>query len=144
MIMKNCYLCNANAEHERVNLNSNNLIDCHRCGKYVLTEEVIEFNLLINEPAINEKRYVLSSATRRASDSKKPLTITTDNIQELIDSVRIPQTPMEVLDKLLLLIHERLPMPPSFNTACILSEFDSPLFFCHEIFSRNGFLFGPA
>ena len=122
--MGNCYLCDTDAEDSSVPLNGNRQIVCPRCGKYVITEDVIKFN----KPGIRKQGYILSAATRRASDSKKSLTIKMDNIDELIHAVRIPQTPMDILDQLLLLIYERLPMPPSLTQSCTLSELDSPLF----------------
>jgi len=59
------------------------------------------------DPAIVSKRYILSAATRQASDNNAPLRLVTDELPALISVGRVPRTPQEAMDRLLLVLHAR-------------------------------------
>ncbi len=69
---------------------------CEVCGEYGLTREAL-FSAYAKG-----REYILSGITRRESDEGRRITISTDNIEPLLDSVVPPRDPQEVLDRLIL------------------------------------------
>jgi hypothetical protein len=79
--------------------------ECPCCGTFLLTDTGL--TTAQSEPH-QSRRYLLSSATRRASDRGRPLRLTADTVTELLQSALRPRTPYDVLDPLLLAIHDGL------------------------------------
>jgi hypothetical protein len=78
-----------------------------------------------------EQRYLLSALTRQASDADRPLTITTENLSVLLASVPSLITPIENINRTLLLIKKRQHRADE----CVVLKMDNdyPL-----VFARDG------
>lgn len=103
--------------------------DCKICGKYLLKGDL---GRLAKEYSIwkglgNEykgKEYILSGVTR---NSKKKVTITQENITDLIDNAPVPDTLPEMLDQILVYVSRRSRSYGEFVK--IISWKDYPLFY---------------
>jgi len=76
-------------------------VDCGTCGR-----NNIEHNAALAVRPMQDK-YLLSGITRQASKTQKVLTITKNNIEQLLQSTNMPGGPLGKMDRLLLYIaHE--------------------------------------
>jgi hypothetical protein len=98
-------------------------IDCPACGRFLITDEA---GYLLKEPKIETARYILSAVARAASGRKQTTEFTTYTIPDLIKESKPPTTPMDVLDGLLIAIHDRT---PTLTGTAKLAFKDFPLFF---------------
>ncbi len=104
--MSNCFLCESSdidlypAARNPLNIQ----VKCPICGYYTITTLVVGSGLWEKESA---KRHLLSALTRQASDAGSPMTITTENLYQLLDSVPKFDTPLENINLTLLLVMKK-------------------------------------
>jgi hypothetical protein len=100
---KPCPLCDQDAETGE----SGDIarVYCVRCGTYVISDTALIS--LVGDVTLKEQRYLISGLTRRASDQKRPLRITSDDFDDLLRTAAEPRTPFDALDRFLLIIHAR-------------------------------------
>jgi nucleoside 2-deoxyribosyltransferase len=99
------------------------LCKCLVCGQFVFTDEAA---IALREKGNKEKRYILSALTRRAFERKSRLELTTYTIPDFLKNTAPPKTPFDVLDPLLLGIHDRTTDLTAFVT---VPRNDYPLYF---------------
>ena len=88
-------------------------VRCKTCGEFQIARSVVDDGVrnvqyLADPPQkVGNLVYILSGLTRQASDNGNPIWIMESNISQLLQSVAIPATPLENMDKALLYISER-------------------------------------
>jgi hypothetical protein len=100
--------------------------NCKVCGSFTITGTKLH---LLRADDHKGNRFKLSGMTRLASERGHPLRLGTDNTEELIKTAPAPRTPMEAMDRLLLVIHDSM---VSLTGGVILENSDYPL-----VFARN-------
>lgn len=106
------------------------LIDCVICSKYEISfglfSTATESDILVDMgKRYQGKNYILSGVTK---NSKKMITITRKNITDLIDQAPVPETPLEMIDKIILYLCFR----PFFAGKKIETETEYPRFFAED------------
>lgn len=96
---------------------------CPACGRFIFTWEAA--NALASEKT-KPRRYLLSAHTRRASDRGERLELLTYSVADLLEKTVPPRTPYDVLDPLLVAIHDRTTDPTGYVE---IPYDDYPLFF---------------
>jgi hypothetical protein len=79
---------------------------CGACGTVLATAEAIA---VMDSKPWHEKRWVFSGVTRRASDNGSPVELRPDRLVELAEFARVPATPFEAIDRLMMLLADRVP-----------------------------------
>lgn len=102
-------------------------IDCKVCGVFKVSGTLLQ---ILRAGSYAKASYKLSGMTRRASELGGPLTLTTDTIQDILKSAPQFQTPFDVLDRLLLVLHEHL---TRLTGGVHLTDVDYPLVFAHDV-----------
>ncbi len=103
--MQKCPLCQVHEPRvARVDGRDIVWVECPACGRYKITPEADGW---VRQDEWADRRYLLSAATRRASESKDFVELLTDSMEELVASIAPPSTPLDVLDELLLTVHSR-------------------------------------
>lgn len=126
--MPSCFLCGS-SDIEIIPVAGNPLhrgVKCSICGFYVITDPVLRRGIL--EEELNRKHFLIS-LTRQASDAGSPLTITTENIHQLLDSIKV-DSPLENLNLTLLLIMKKQHKADEYVE---LQVKDFPLVYAHDI-----------
>ena len=123
--MEKCSIClNGKISKTKVSGFQKNEIICEICGTYIATEETE--SKLKADPEIQKKKYILSGIIRNSPSSRNPVEILTSNIDNLIESARIPEDPLEAIDKIILYIYKK-----SINKTCnsyiTITENDYPI-----------------
>ncbi|MBN1351434.1 hypothetical protein JXJ21_18600, partial [candidate division KSB1 bacterium] len=86
METQNCYLCDSPAEcHNALGYIHMPQVKCNSCGSYK-----ISFDASLQLEKIQDQRYILSGITRRATEKNTILTISTENLNELLNTAPIP------------------------------------------------------
>ncbi|MCX6581041.1 MAG: toll/interleukin-1 receptor domain-containing protein [Candidatus Aminicenantes bacterium] len=86
--------------------------NCMTCGNYEITGQA---KCMLRNSDYIDKKYILSAVSREASENKKRLDrITTQNIQELLESASIPNGPAESIDRILIYISRKAVNAASF------------------------------
>lgn len=98
------------------------IVDCPACGHYSISREGLD--LVVHEPN-KPKRFLVSAATRAVSDRGERLELLAARIVGIWEKEREPATPFEVLDKVLLHIHNRTTSLTDFQA---VQATDYPLF----------------
>ena len=80
-------------------------VKCRRCGEFLVTNTAMQ--IMSNNSDVRSALWKVSSATRRASDAGRSLTLTSDNLAMVADGARVPTTLPELLDRVLVDILER-------------------------------------
>lgn len=80
-------------------------LECHTCGRYAM--DVLAPGSLDGD--FKPKRYLLSAATRSASEAKRPVTVSAETSEQLAASVTRPSTLIEMVNRLLLFLADRAP-----------------------------------
>lgn len=83
------------------------LLDCHRCGQAVLTEECIE-DLEGEVERVPYGRAILSHALRKMG-GKNPALLTTNRLRDVLENMSLP-TPQAQLENLIEVLAEKAPM----------------------------------
>ena len=76
------------------------------------------------------KKHLLSAKTREASDAGKPITIMTTNLSSLLESMPSLTTPLELMNRILLLVSKR--QQRADEGVKLNAETDYPLVFAHD------------
>ena len=128
-----CLLCGSQEATTLPKVDAKTTITCGTCGRYTVTDLFIAARQIDEK---QEQRYLLSALTRQASDVGNPLTLTTQNLKSLLESVPNLSSPLESINRALLLIMKRQtradePVDPNLGS-------DYPLVFAHD---ANEFLY---
>lgn len=121
-----CILCGSGVQQIFMDI-AHYRIKCPTCGRYVITQHLLLAGLGLEE---REKKHLLSAKTREASDAGTPITLTTENSSLLLDSMPRITTPLDLMNRVLLLVgrrQQRANESINFNT-----ETDYPLVFAHD------------
>ena len=109
-----CPLCESEADVTPLHPRVADRVDCDTCGEFeidnlIASVGVVRYQYVPDSPDIRVGNlvYVLSGLTRRASIAGDTLSIREDNVSQLLQSVMIPASPLENMDKALLYISER-------------------------------------
>lgn len=92
MSQSTCPICQKHAERIDRGL-YDFLIKCPRCGNFIISDEL--------DATYNESyapRYLLSGAIRNLSEEGIKIKLTTENVSDIINSVRVPTSPHEIID----------------------------------------------
>jgi hypothetical protein len=100
--------------------------DCPVCGTFFITGTAMR---TLEGDVPSEERYRLSGLTRRASDAHKRLRIESSNVKDLLSSARVPRTPFDALDSVLLMIRGAL---KTLNGLVKIEFVDYPLIFARS------------
>lgn len=123
-----CPLCRRDAESINIVGNTDiRRIHCATCGRFNVTYEVTAPNV---ETYAEGRTHLLSGVTRRASDSDRIVTIGTDNISDLLQSVSIPSSPLENMDLALIYVSEK--QTKADEEAQVIYQDDYPLAFAKD------------
>lgn len=107
---------------------------CPVCGCFIFTRQAT-FDLDTAE--VKPRRYLLSALTRRSSDRDEVLELLSYNVAELLDKTAAPRTPYDVLDPLLIAIHDATTDPTGYVP---IPYDDYPLFFVRGVKQLGEFL----
>jgi len=127
--VSNCFLCELPDIEllPKVGNPLNIQVKCPICGYYTITELVVGSGLLKN---VSAKRHLLSALTRQASDARNPMTITTENLEQLLDSVPKFDTPLENINLTLLLVMKKQSRADEYVN--LNPQTNYPLAFVHD------------
>jgi len=100
---------------------------CEACGQYKIEDLVLD-----TERIPQEKRHLLSALTRQASDAGRYIEITTEIFSQLIESIPNLTTPLDNLDRVLLLIKKKQSQIYAYDHVGFNLERDYPLAFAHN------------
>lgn len=79
-------------------------VDCPTCGRYRFSPEA---GARIIKGDAHPLRYLLSGVTRAAADRGTELELLSTTLPDLVESAQPPKDPMEAMDRLLHIIHNR-------------------------------------
>lgn len=96
---------------------------CPRCGGFVFTPEA---SLALKAPANNNRRFIVSGHTRNASERGQELELLASTVDDLLGSAAEKRTPHDVLDPLLMRIHDKANEALEYVR---VPDIDYPLFF---------------
>lgn len=99
-----CPLCKGNAGSQILQKIDGAQIDCSTCGTFNVTYEVTTPDV---ETHAENRIHLLSGVTRRAWDSGHLITITIENISDLVRSVSVPSSPLENMNFALIYVSEK-------------------------------------
>ena len=123
MNKKECPICSNPANVSSLDpLDQMFKVKCRICGEYRISHEADRF-----APQIREKPHILSGIIRNRSEQGEKVSITTENIQTLLDSVSIPTDPFETIDLLLKHLFRKAGSSGSFVT--LDATLDYPLLY---------------
>ena len=126
--MPNCPLCNSIAETiPNPNVPDVKWINCEICGEYEISDMVICG--MLTDRIYGDRKYILSGLARQWSERSRRITILSDNIQTLLDSVP-ERNPIESMDMLLLFVKGKTKYTGEFVR--LVPRIDYPI-----VFGRN-------
>lgn len=118
---RKCFICQNFAEFTSSSQHRDNwCISCRICGRYEIS---LEAATEIRHVAPDQP-YLLSWVTRAASERENPLTLVRSNLKELIDSIALPDSPLAVIDNLILYVSKKSKMA---DTPIELTVMDYPV-----------------
>lgn len=124
-VMDNCYLCGSSDVHFQQENISKIIVKCQVCGVYIITPQA---RFLLKREGV--EKHILTALTRQSWEAEVPITITTENMAQLIDSAPKFSSPLENINLLLLLAIKKQ------GRADALVRFnpwvDYPLIFVHD------------
>lgn len=103
-------------------------IDCATCGSYGISHHAARAINSTDKPHFGHK-YILSGVTREASEHDRRLSITTDNIDQLLQSTSIPGDHLQAMDRILLYIDGKRKTAAEFVQ---FSDHDYPIAFAKD------------
>lgn len=120
-----CFLCEKECEVNRNNLERRIYVKCQTCGEYGLTEEASDY---VNSEIEKDKKWILSALLRQKTETGNPLLeILTKDIVEMLNTAKIPEYPLDKMNKILLYIHKKT---SEFGKSVEIEvETDYPIFF---------------
>lgn len=104
--METCPLCKNEFRNKTSQALSNvSLVDCEICGKYKISKE----ELLLLQSSFESEKYIISGITRQTSEDNKYVSIIDEqSIRQIIDTARIPDSPLEKMDLILVYIEKKI------------------------------------
>lgn len=118
-----CPVCNQEENAVRHDPNRDVLhFECMTCGKFSITGPAQA--VLMQDPKYKAQKYILSGAIRERTGEQEPLLLRTDNIDEIIKTVRIPTTPLTSMNRILRYIRNEA---PSSESGVEIRSFDYPI-----------------
>jgi len=127
MNQNQCLLCDSQVNWSLIPNSLKNEIPCKICGHYIVTPQLLSG---WNELNIQNIRHLLSAKTRELSDAGSPITLTTGNIQSVIESAPKPATPLENFNRVLLLISKKQQRADTGADINVVTDY--PLVFAHD------------
>ena len=123
--MDQCPLCNQIVKKDPIDFDIY-IINCKICGKYKVTNFILTHAIDTHK----FKKYILSGITRQFSEDGQCITIDDENLQQIVDSFSIPDSPFEKMDRILLYIQKKASNAGSYVT--INPDFDYPIAFAKK------------
>ena len=124
-----CPLCNKPARIQPSQQIDANVVLCERCGYFRIEDGVQE--------QFKEQLHLLSGLTRKSSTPRPSvetrLTLTHDNIPELLETSGLPESLLDHLDITLQYAKGHQPRSDSFIEYSTLANTDYPLVFAHDL-----------
>ena len=109
-------------------------VTCEACSTYRITYEA-RLELAGTSSRVAGREYILSGLARRGSEEGRPITISTENVDDLLASVVPPRDPQEVLDRIISYVGAKA---PSFDDGVNLApENDYPIGFARNAEEHN-------
>jgi nucleoside 2-deoxyribosyltransferase len=126
--MQNCVLCGSvDSENPSEKNPSQTKVECPVCGRYLIDDYVKGSDYLGKE---STRKHLLIGLIRQASDAGRPLTITAENINQLLDSTPKFSSPLDNLNLTLILLMQR--QKTAYGYVEIRKEKDFPLVYAHN------------
>jgi len=100
----NCPLCGEAIARAVADARAVYHVSCKVCAEYSITEEAVD---LVRQRSQQDKRVLSGRACENVERGLPPVFVSTGNIDELIGDARVPRTPLEKLDRLLLSFYRR-------------------------------------
>jgi len=104
MDKSNCVLCESQVEQQMRPDRLMYQVNCRTCGTYMISVQLL---LAWNGLEERKQKHLLSAKTREASDAGKPITLMTDNLSILLESIPRLATPLDNMDRFVLLLSKR-------------------------------------
>jgi hypothetical protein len=125
--MAQCLICGS--ENAEVSESQHPImqIQCPICGLYAISDLVVRMKLLEQE---RDRIHLVSAYTRQMSDLGKPVTITTENLPKIFDSVPKFSSPLDNINLTLLLIMKRQTRADDYVNLNITTDY--PLVYAHD------------
>jgi hypothetical protein len=106
-----CPLCKLAAREQALQNSLDRRVECERCGTFDISGDIplmeIEEFTDPNGNRVRDRVHVLSGLTRQESDVGRRILIAPDNIISLLESVSVPKTPLENMERALLYLSSR-------------------------------------
>lgn len=126
---KDCPLCGTSGD-KKVNPNNLNFaVSCPTCGSYNITMQAA-YDVNSDDGPYCQRKYILSGVAREASERGSPISITTENMDQLLQSAAVPAGPLEAMNRLLLYVSRSRQTVAEFGE---IQDRDYPV-----AFARNG------
>jgi len=124
-----CPVCLYHHAHAQTGSEADRIeVRCKRCGLFEIDLPARVAVERLTENGAN--RYLLSGIVRENSERGHRLVVTEASIGELIASARVPRTPLEAIDRLLLHVLDSAESPSAYVR--IRPESDYPLVYAHN------------
>jgi hypothetical protein len=105
--MAECPICSGEAQRLPVDYaDMQYRFSCQLCGKFRITHELIVHG--INTYA---EPYIVSGLVRNFTEAGQEICLTTENIEDYVSSIPLPETPFEAIDLLLEFIFQKANRP---------------------------------
>src|SRR6266481_9677419 len=99
-------------------------IQCSRCGFYRVTGVA-----MVTIPQLGSRRYLLSGVIRRASDRGERLTVTSENVNDLVARAPAAFSISRLIEEVLLLVADRTASANTLKGGVLIYPDDYPIFF---------------
>jgi hypothetical protein len=132
-----CLLCGTEDVYTTMLNFNTRRIGCPICGQYAISDMIAQNTF----PQLTEdKRYLFSAITRQANETGKMKYITKENFSELLDSIPNLTSPLENIDRTLLLVKNRQNNKGAYEYVSIVPKYDYPLVFARDHSELHYFL----
>jgi len=122
-----CVLCDFHVEQQMLPGSLVSRVNCRTCGTYMIP---ITLQVIWDAFEESKQKHLLSAKTREASDAGRPLTLTAENLSVLLESIPKLATPLDNMDRLVLLLSKR--QQRADKGLALDTRFDYPLVFAHD------------
>lgn len=121
--MTNCPVCD-----NKLKDISGRRFDCVVCGSYFTNAHAEGY--ILTELKKEGKRYILSGILREASEYGNPIKLTGNNIQDILDSTSVSDSPFQAIDRIIKYIHRK--SPTAASSVGINSVSDYPIAYAKD------------
>jgi hypothetical protein len=104
-------------------------INCATCGSYGISRQAARALHFVDHPQYGPK-HILSGVAREGSDRGSSISITTENVAQLLQSASIPSDPIDAMNRILLYVQRKQTTAADFVE---LADRDYPI-----AFAKNG------